>query len=317
MIFDQGEPIFEIDTNRVFIGTGTLSGGAVIGSKNFTPLLNYQSLSNTSAEVGDMVNANNKWYQLTASDYSKIDSWADVGLRINTAMFKYESDNTLSFADDAVANYLSLSASDGVKIDPVDGILKSAYDPTTLALTAVSLSGNLLTVADDGINEYKIDQNTFDGTIAGGSGTKVGMTIGFGTGFNGVLPSYTPTYTLSANLADVDNVTIGNTGGVISISDTILDQIECVETFMLLSAYDGSYYTQGYPGQSSDNPISFFATELSSNAFTNHTILSALSSNGTHVDIVSLSSAGFLTFKARGSLNGQSIERFAIPIYTY
>lgn len=76
--FDQGEPVFTTDTKRLFIGTGSLSGGIVIGSKIHPPITNFHSLSNTIAEIGDLQFANNKFYQLTAYN-----SWGDVNLKLN------------------------------------------------------------------------------------------------------------------------------------------------------------------------------------------------------------------------------------------
>jgi hypothetical protein len=119
IIFDQGEPAYTIDTKRLFMGTGTLSGGNAVGSKIHPPLINYYSLSTTIAEIGDLVMANNKFYQLTAADHSNVESWADVGPRLDTSLLGYDASNSITLNLSSIpATYLNpTSIGNGLKID--------------------------------------------------------------------------------------------------------------------------------------------------------------------------------------------------------
>lgn len=109
LVFDQGEPIYTTDTKRLYVGSGTLSGGIVVGSKIHNPIINYSSLVGTIAEVGDIVNANSKFYQLTAKDYTNFNSWADVSLKIDESLFKYTPTNRLTLRIDAFQGDSTLS----------------------------------------------------------------------------------------------------------------------------------------------------------------------------------------------------------------
>lgn len=82
----------------------------MIGSKIHNPLVNQSSLAFTVAEIGDIVNANNKFYQLTATDYSTLSSWADVSTKIDESLFKYSATNQLSLKIDAFQGDSSLSS---------------------------------------------------------------------------------------------------------------------------------------------------------------------------------------------------------------
>lgn len=94
LVFDQGEPVFTIDTKRLFVGNGVYQGGVVVGSKIHPPT-SYHQLSNIPAEVGDMVYADNIAYQLTATNPTVVSSWADVGSKVDGITIKYNTNNKL------------------------------------------------------------------------------------------------------------------------------------------------------------------------------------------------------------------------------
>ena len=170
--YDQGEPVYTTDTHRLFIGNGTPNTESVIGSKIHPPLVNYYSLSNTNAEVGDVVFCNNKWYQLTATNYTDINSWMDAGLRIDSSIFKYTSTNSLSVIPNSIdASYLkSSTVSNGLKID---GELLQA-DINTKSL---EISSSKISVKTSGIDEREISTSALSSGLIGGSGSKIRLDV--------------------------------------------------------------------------------------------------------------------------------------------
>jgi len=171
-IFDQGEPIYTVDTKRLFIGTGTLSGGSVVGSKIHPITTNYYSISNINAEVGDICNVNNKFYQLTASDYTNVGSWADVSLRYNSLFFNYDSQNRLDLNTDSIsAKYIkSSTVYNGIKIE--NGVLQSDYNTKSFEISAFQLS-----LKANGIDEREINSTTLGNGLTGGSGSKISLNV--------------------------------------------------------------------------------------------------------------------------------------------
>jgi hypothetical protein len=172
VVLDQGEAAVTTDTGRLYIGTGTLSGGIVVGSKIHSPLINFFSLSSLVAELNDVVVANNKLYQLTSPDYTNISSWTDISTQVDPAFFSYDVNNFLT---------LNLSTIDAVYLDPstigvglkIDGgILQLDYSTTSLEITA-----NQVNVKADGISEREIISTTLSSGLIGGSGAKVQLDV--------------------------------------------------------------------------------------------------------------------------------------------
>ena len=81
LVLDQGELGYTIDTKRVFVGDGSVTGGKVVGNKNFG-IYNLESGLGTvaGAQIGDIGYANSKLYALTASEYdSSLTGWSYIG----------------------------------------------------------------------------------------------------------------------------------------------------------------------------------------------------------------------------------------------
>lgn len=170
VVFDQGELIYTVDNKRLFVGSGTLNGESVVGSKIHPPISNYYSLSTINAEIGDLINVNNKYYQLTAFDYNDINSWSDVSLKIDTDVFDYDSSNKLSLKNNLLsASYINpLTVANGVEI--FNGILQSKFNTKSLELSA-----NELSIKVGGIDEREINASTLGYGLTGGSGDKIGI----------------------------------------------------------------------------------------------------------------------------------------------
>lgn len=173
IIFDQGEPVFTTDTKRLFVGNGVLSGGNIISSKIHPPLINYYSLSNVNAEIGDLVYVNNIYYQLTATPYSDLNSWANTGTKLDSTYFEYDGSNRVTLKYDSVSaiNLADESIGEGLEVN--NGYLQIDYDST------LNITSNEIGIADDGVNQNKIISSSFGNGISGGSGNVVELQVDF------------------------------------------------------------------------------------------------------------------------------------------
>lgn len=191
VIFDQGEPVYSLDTKRLYVGSGTDSGGFVVGNKNFTGIINYYSLSTIPSEIGDLAHVNNKFYQLTAANYSDISSWADVSTRIDPTFFNYNSSNEISLNVGSIsAKYLNpLTVLSGVKIE--NGILALDIDTNFF-----SISNNKLSLGDVSISFSDLSPSWFGGGLV----------------YDGI------NSLIYASISSVDNTTINLNDGEISLS---------------------------------------------------------------------------------------------------
>lgn len=338
VVFDQGELVSTLDTKRLYIGTGTLAGGYVVGSKIHPLMTNLYSLSTLVSEVGDIVNVNNIFYQLTATNYANIDSWANVGTKLEPIVFSYDSTNRLSLNTNSIsAKYINpTTVSNGLKISA--GILQTDYNTKSL-----EISSNQISIKAGGIDEREINASTFGNGILGGSGTPISLNVDPSTfyfssetlklsglpsiWFGGGL-SYTPsTPLLSAILANVDYVSLNrNNAGVISINnDATVGTPEwaklSIDEFGRVVDHSSSIFdtltgNSSLSGFNSNNSLS----ALFNGAFINIpgvqiTKFTALSSDGS---TITLSSAGFITFEGNTTTRtGQPVGRFAIPIFKY
>lgn len=323
VIFDQGEIVSTTDTKRVYIGTGTLSGGFAVGSKNFIPLSNYTSLSTVIAEVGDLINVNNKFYQLTSVNYSNLSNWADVGVRVDPILFRYTPTNSVTIVTGSISSiYLnSETISNGLHIS--GGVLQANINTKCLEISALQLS-----IKASGIDEREIKNTALSYGLLGGSGSKLYLDVDptyFYFSGNKLSLSAAPLsleFTdlssswfgdglyydsgqteIRAILTDVDNSTIIKNGaGVISLKSPILDVLTGNAALSNLN-YNNSL-SAIYNGDS----MGLSAIRI--------TTFTALSSDGT--TIITLSSAGFITFAGNTTtVNGTTIGRYAIPIYRY
>jgi len=307
-IFDQGEFVYTLDTKRLYIGNGVLSGGEVVGNKNFTPLTNFGDLSTLDAEVGDYATLNSIFYQLTATPSTDITNWATL------------SSNPLNFI-----GLSSLSASlinpttvsNGLKIQ--NNILQTNINTKSFEISAFQLS-----LKPSGVDEREISSTSFGNGISGGSNQKISLNIDTNYfNFNG--NRLTLNSSLSTGIAGVDNNTIVNVGGIISQTPVIPDSSSelpaiTVDQYGRVVSLDNSIY---------DTLTGFDSVNTTFNGTPAHslsggigglnlTVLSALSTNNVTTVVIELSSAGFLTFAGNTeSRTGQPIGRYAIPIFTY
>lgn len=242
VILDQGEPAYTTDTKRVFVGTGTLSGGFVVGSKVHAPLLNFFSLSTLAGEIGDLVNVNNKFYQLTALNASDVSSWADVSARVSSTFFSYDANNSITLNVGSISAAYINTATIGSGLKVQSGILQLDY--TTQSL---EISGNSVAIKAAGITEREITTTSLSSGLTGGSGSKIQLDIDtdyFIFDGNKLSLSAVPAFPLefsdldgawfgsgliydlgseliTTNIASVDNATIQLSSGQISVKPSM------------------------------------------------------------------------------------------------
>ena len=315
-VFDQGELISTTDTKRLFVGTGTLSGGFVVGSKVHPPLPSTSFLTSINSEIGDLVYTNSKFYQLTATEYSDLSSWGDVGTKIDPKFFQYDSSNKITLIVDSIsAKYLNQdSISGGLKIE--NGILQTFLDTNVFYL-----SSNQIQIKSGGITEDHINSSALSLGLSGGSGVKLQLDVD-PTSF------YFSGNTLKSYVTSTDNETITTTSGVLSLSNISASAIEAlprieVDNYGRVVSTKSSVYTmlQGDSTLSSynaANSLSSIYNGAATGAYQgngNITLFTALS-NGTQA--VTLSSAGFIAIEDEiETQDGITLKRFAIPVFSY
>lgn len=176
----------------------------------------------------------------------------------------------------------------------------SGWNPFDLRFTDLNDSwfgaGLTYSSATSSLSTILTDVNG-DDTILRGSDGKIGLNTSiFGSGLDYNITNNT----LSTIIIDVDNSTLIKTSGVASLPS-------------LISSTSNQWPSLSVDDQGRITGIqsTIFDTLTSSSS----TTLSALSSDGS---VLSLSTLGFLTFEEPiTTRNGQTANRFAIPIYTY
>lgn len=320
-IFDQGELMHTIDTKRLYVGTGILSGGVVVGSKVHPPLTNTYSLSNVKAELGDLVHANNKYFQLIAQDYTNINSWKDVSPTLNSTVFNYNTSNSIDLNVDSIsAKYIkSSTVSNGLKIE--NGILQTNLNSKSLEVSAFQVS-----LKAGGIDEREIASSTLGKGLTGGSGVKFTLDVD---------PYY---FNYNSNTLSLSNTS--NVDGVSLIKD--INNTISLNTNVLSGVNEWPRITVDAFGRVIDQQSSIFGTLTANSALSGFNSGNSLSSifngspnqalsgaipgltltNFTGTDrngnVITLSSAGFITFEGNTTTrSGDYVGRFAIPIFSF
>ena len=327
-VLDQGEIAFTLDTKRLYVGNGVLSGGTSASNKIFTPLTNVYSLTSIPSEVGDFGVANNVFYQLTASDYTNINSWANISPRVDTRQIEYLSDNTISIKLSALSasNIDPNTISNGLKIE--NGILQTSFNTKSLEISANSLS-----LKSSGIDEREISSSTFVNGLTGGSGNKVGIHFDPSIFYinSGMLSL--STQGLSSGVTGIDLFSLQNIDGVVALQDyfDISEYLEFpsleIDQYGRVTDVDSSIFDTltGFSSLNSSNSLSSIFNGTPAQTLSGGipglpiTMFQAISSDEFgDTTTLTLSSAGFLAFEGGYSTrSGQMVGRFAIPIFAY
>lgn len=342
VILDEGELGFTVDTRRVFVGTGTLSGGVVVGSKVHPVTDSYASLSSTNAQVGDLVFANNQFYQLTGTNYNAISSWYPVGSRIDSAFFELSSNNYITLKNNGILpiKINSSYVTGGLQIN--SGVLKVNYDSSQFKLS----SSSVLQINNQGVTEFELASSSFTNGLSGGNGNKVGLKLASSLKINsdGKLDVSTISYnTLTGSWVgaglqlDGSNSTIRtaitginsnaftlDVGGTLdlktgfglqysemaAVSSDVYGRISSIRSsiYDIVSGMDTALST--FNGAITKGLTSYGGTR---------TYIQAISAYGGSSAILTLSSAGFILFEGNTStrLGDKMVGRFAIPVFAY
>lgn len=333
IILDQGELGFTIDTQRLFIGNGILSGGVVAGNIThpFLPTSNTR-ITLGNAIVGDIVNENGYLYQLSGSDYTKLSSWAFIGSKVDNASIDYNANRELQIKNNGIgSNKFATNAaySLGGLVATQGNGLSANIDRETLTIT----STNQLSVFR--ITENQIQSSSLGDGLMGGNGQKLKLNVSSSFGFNSgvlTLTGGSPTNSVGASaisqdaigagislsagkiIADIRTHSVSSftlTNGNLELQPRIAAQPKFANIVYndrgIITDYT-STITQIFTGSHTrSSPLSIFNGSLDQETYTNQTIFSAISATST----ILLSSAGFAVIEAT------DYGTFAIPVFKF
>jgi len=318
-ILEQGEFVYTLDTKRLYVGNGVLSGGDSPTSRIFPPVNSKEDLYVLQAEVGDMAPIDQTLYQLIAQPSDDGSNWIPLSTNPVTS--------------------ISLSSLSASQLNPnsfLNGIKIENYQiQADINTKSLEISANKISIKQAGIDEREISSTSFGNGISGGSGQKIFLNVDTNYfNFDIDTGKLTINESLSSQIIDVDDETITNVGGTISQTNIGADgysEFASLSTDEYGRVIDlGSAFYDTLTGFDAINPI-FNGTPIHSLSGgidgLNLTVLSALSTFS-YIDefdneisdtvVITLSSAGFITFEGNTfSRSGQEIGRYAIPIFAY
>lgn len=182
VVLDQGEVGYTIDTKRLFVGDGALSGGKVVGNKNFGAFNLESGLGgNVGAQIGDFGFARNKLYALSAEQYtSALSGWSYIGTVPDDANIEFNANNQLTIKLSSIdANDLMNEAFGKALVrngQAIDVNFNSEY---------FEISGGFLTPLGNSVTEREIKSTALSAGLSGGNGEPLVVKIGKGLEFDG------------------------------------------------------------------------------------------------------------------------------------
>lgn len=352
VVLDQGELGYTVDTKRIFVGNGVLSGGINVASKNHTPLTNYFSLSNTNAQTGDIAIANNLVYQLTGTDFSILSGWANISQSFDSSIFTYDGSNVVSIGDNTLdpLKLVSTKVNGGLTVD-ITG-LYARLNAATLALTSGDIG-----IKDGGVGPIQINSSVAGTALTGGNGTPLGVRFDpaslylkngntlavssvpagainfnslnsswFGTGLIYDLPNQQ----IKTNITEVDSTTIyKDLTGRIGLLPGAIESVNELpyissDTYGRVVLNRSSIFdTVSCLSATGGGPLSSLFTGSPNQSLSGFglpvTTFTVLSTNATGSVALTLSSAGFILFQGETNArsDGKYVGRFAIPVFSY
>lgn len=340
VVLDEGELGYTIDTQRLFVGTGTLSGGLAAAPKIHQPLTNFNDVSALNPEKGDLVYADNKLYQYTLT------SWTFIGSQVDDGYVEYDVDNQLTVA---------LNSIDGTRLNQ-----------QTLSSTSVTFNGNTLVVNyntaqfaisgtqfalnSNAIKPIHIDTSCVSRGLAGGNGVPLSAyvdntTIGYDASNRLTVKSYPVsaigydklsggfvvdqiTNRVSTAIRGVDSTNFALCGGNVTLQGGFSSRVELplftVNDAGLVRGVASSIFdilssnNTGILSAFNGSPDQVLAGYTPTNGVTILTVLS--SSQDGITSTLGLSSAGFIVFEGGSSARNNVFHtpgRFAIPVFTF
>ena len=315
---DQGELGYTTDSKRLFVGDGSIIGGTVVGSRNFTPITSNKT--GLQAYVGDIVVENSLMWQLTASNSAALSSWSYVGPAIDGITINFTGSNALQIANGGVSaiklgnvvyNHgglvlnpnVGLSANVdnySIRVNSTNQLVVSSIDASNISGLS-SLAGPGLSALGAGLIAAKADGNSI---VIGVNGISVGVLDA------GVIT--TGTFGASRIASSAIGVgLVGGNGTQISLNYDA-NSLDIVGGKALVK----SLYNATYPSLcASGSPFSGFST-LTGGGTSLYTVTTASPINGNTTDTsvtFVLSSAGFIIIDFGTPFGKKAIPIFNIP----
>jgi len=181
LVLDQGELGYTIDTKRVFVGDGSLSGGKVVGNKNFGVFNLASGLGSVAgAQIGDIGYANSKLYTLTASEYdSSLTGWSYVGPALDNEKIEFTAANTLTIKQSSIDANDITNAAFGSGLVRDGSVIAIDFNTDFLELSSSKLSPKA-----SSITEREITTTALSSGLVGGAGTPISINVGQGLEFD-------------------------------------------------------------------------------------------------------------------------------------
>lgn len=351
VVLDQGELGYTTDTKRLFVGTGTLSGGEIIGAKVHAPVTNIASLTSINAQVGDVCYANSLLYQLTAAQYDSFTNWTYIGNRVDNSTLGLDSSNKLYLKDSSITSSKFNSNLFGMGLETSGTTIRVMLNSDHL-----ELSGSRVSYKAASITEREVASSSLSSGLIGGSGTPIKVHVDGALGYTDAgaitlcsFPAGTVNYAsldtalqlqLDSGLTSVDGDTIARSGGgVLSLSPLVTGGSQSVHLATVTTDPYGRVVEMVTSISDAFSGLSAASASMSafSNMFTGSpeaggmTLLGGsqfvvLSTNPDRSSTVhvTLSAGGFIAFPRQQAESTRQIAAqtygftgFAIPIFIY
>ena len=191
VVLEQGELGYTVDTKRLFVGDGILSGGDVAGAKVHDVLTTSDTRGGiTNAYKNDLVFENNWMYQLTGTDFSNLDDWKFIGGSVpDYSTLNYNSSREIRVADQGItSDQIQDSAIIGSKFDPTSAVhisggivVNSTYGlSANIDDSTLEIDGNVIKVANAGITTTQLASGSVTKTEINSSSIGRGLSGGDG-----------------------------------------------------------------------------------------------------------------------------------------
>jgi len=339
VILDEGELGYTIDSQRLYVGTGMLSGGFPVASKVYSPITNYNDLSSQDAEINDIIVADDKMYQLIATDFTKLSSWRFIGAQVDDNFIEYDANNDLTVKGSSInGTRLNQQTLSSTSITFAGNQIVINYDSSQFAI-----SGSKFALRQDSIKPIHINSSVVGRGLAGGAGQALsafvdGTTISY-DGSNRLTVISTGVSAVTYNklsagfiLNPIGNIVSTRVVGVDSTNFalcagnvTLIEGFSAVQELPYITVNDAglirgvsSSIADIFTMDSTDHILSTFNGSpngaIPSNGLTTFT---ATLCNGTQT--YTLSSAGFITFEGGTKVRNTDAvpSRFAIPVFNF